>query len=178
MSVPRSAAAWLLTAVTAATASALPTPAAPHSGNPYSCRSAHVGAYWYHGVESDACDGLLITDGRFGGEAITGFGPDERIDHRSGPVRSCTVQLNRVVNGLAIPVPGARVTNTGRDRDYFDGRFCDAMGSWTPPSGFYNVTAIYRTGDGRTIETVQGPVAYYPGPPTAPGTTCQKGTND
>jgi len=132
----------------------------PHTVNPYSCRSAHAGAYWHGGVESDACDGPL-PDGTFGGEGITGFDPGERINHGSGRVRSCTVQLNHVVHGRAYPVPGASNTETGRTPEYFDGRFCDAMDAWTPPRGFYNVTVTYRTAAGRIVQTVQGPVAYY-----------------
>jgi len=154
------AAAVLLTGT--ATASVPQASSAPHSVNPYSCRSAHVGAYWHGGVESDACDGPL-PDGTFGGEGITGFGPDERINHASGRVRSCTVQLNRIVHGRAVPVPGASNTETGRTPEYFDGRFCDAMDAWTPPRGFYNVTVTYRTAAGPIVQTVQGPVAYYPG---------------
>lgn len=152
--------AWLLAGATAATAS--PAATVQHSTNPYSCRSAHAGAYWHGGIESDACDGLL-PDGEFGGEGITGFDADERINHASGRVRSCTVQLNRIVHGRAVPVPGASSTESGRDREYFDGRFCDAMDAWTPPRGFYNVTVTYRTGAGRMVQTVQGPVAFYPG---------------
>ena len=134
----------------------------PHTVNPYSCRSAHAGAYWHGGVESDACDGPL-PDGTFGGEGITGFDPGERINHASGRVRSCTVQLNRIVHGRAVPVPGASDTETGRTPEYFDGRFCDAMDSWAPPRGFYNVTVTYRTAAGGVVATVQGPVAFYPG---------------
>lgn len=154
--------ALLLTAAT--TIGVCPDPAAASSGaNPYTCRSSHIGAYRTGGVLSDACDGPL-PDGSFGGEALTGFGPDERIDHSSGRVRSCTVQLNRIVHGRAVPVPGANATEAGRHPEYFDGRgFCDAMDSWRPPPGFYNVTMFYRLPGGTVVQTVQGPAAYYPG---------------
>ncbi|GAA2019056.1 hypothetical protein GCM10009839_14270 [Catenulispora yoronensis] len=162
MRLLRTVHALLLTAAT--TVGGCPVPAAASSdANPYSCRSAHVGAYRTGGVLSDACDGLL-PDGSFGGEALTGFGPDEQIDPSSGRVRSCTVQLNRVERGRAVPVPGANATEAGRHPEYFDGRgFCDAMDAWRPAPGFYNVTVFYRLADGTVVQTVQGPVAYYPG---------------
>ncbi|MBS2531946.1 hypothetical protein KGQ20_04100 [Catenulispora sp. NF23] len=159
MSLLRSTAAWLLAAATGAYS---PTPTAQPVTNPYSCRSAHVAAYWFRGVESDACDGPL-PEGTFGGEGMTGFGPGEQINHASGRVRSCTVQLNHVVRGQVIPVPGASNTETGRTPEYFDGRFCDAMDSWAPPRGFYNVSVTYCTTTGGAVQTVQGPVAFYPG---------------
>lgn len=157
---------WSITAAVllVGTATVPQASSAPHSVNPYSCRSAHVGAYWHGGVESDACDGPL-PDGTFGGESITGLDRNEQINHASGRVRSCTVQLNRIVHGRAVPVPGASNTEYGRTREYFDGRFCDAMDSWSPPRGFYNVTVTYRTASGGTVTTVQGPVAFYPGGP-------------
>ena len=158
MSVWNIAAAVLL----ASTATVPQTSSGQHSANPYSCRSAHAGAYWHGGVESDACDGPL-PDGTFGGEGITGLDPSERINHASGRVRSCTVQLNRIVHGKAIPVPGASRTDYGRTPEYFDGRFCDAIDAWRPPRGFYNVTVTYCTAAGRIVQTVQGPVAFYPG---------------
>jgi hypothetical protein len=127
----------------------------------YSCRSASKGAYWYGGIESDACDGP-VTDGTFGGEAITGMDPNGTINHTSGTVTSCTVQLNHVVNGVAYAVPGASNTESGGDPAYFDGRFCDAFGSWRPAAGYYNVTTLYRH-NGVLYQTVQGPVKYYPG---------------
>jgi hypothetical protein len=154
------AAAVLLAGTTTATVPQ--APGGPHTANPYSCRSAHTRAYWHGGVESDACDGPL-PDGTFGGEGITGADPNERINHGSGRIRSCTVQLNRVVHGRAYSVPGASNTESGRDREYFDGRFCDAMDAWSPPRGFYNVTVTYRTATGKVVQTVQGPVAFYPG---------------
>lgn len=163
MSIRSHITAWLLAGTAAVTAS--PARAVQHAANPYSCRSAHThSAYWFRGVESDACDGPL-PDGTFGGEAATGFDANERINHRSAPVRACTVQLNRIVHGKAIPVPGANSTESGRigGSEYFDGRFCDAMSAWRPPSGFYNVTVTYRTAAGRVVQTVQGPVAFYPG---------------
>ena len=134
----------------------------PGTAGIYRCRSAAHGVAWSGGVESDACDGPL-PDGTFGGEAITGMDPDGTINPLSGPVVSCTVQLDRLVQGRAVPVPGWLATQDGTDPEYFDGRFCDAMGAWTPAPGVYSVTVVYRLADGRAVATVQGPAAYYPG---------------
>ena len=76
---------------------------------------------------------------------------------------SCTVQLDRIVNGRAVPVPGSPATQDGADPEYFDGRFCDAMGAWTPAAGLYTVTTVYRPAGGRTVAAVQGPAVHYPG---------------
>lgn len=146
-------------------ATLVPSAAAPTTvpANPYQCRSTGQAPFWSGGVESDACDGPL-PGGAFGGEAITGMDPDGTINPTSGLVFSCTVQLDRIVDGRAVPVPGAQATQSGTDPEYFDGRFCDAMGTWTPAPGVYAVTVIYRSADGRTTATMQGPAVYYPGP--------------
>jgi hypothetical protein len=151
-----------LLAATVAAVAAIPSAADPESGmpNPYRCRSAAAGTFWFGGVESDACDGPL-PDGTFGGEAITGLDPDGTINLTSGPVLWCTVQLDRVVDGRAVPVPGATVTQSGQDPEYFDGRFCDAMATWASlPAGLYAITAAYRTASGTAVQRVQGPVFH------------------
>lgn len=143
-------------------AAVVPSAADPTTApaNPYRCRSAEQAAFWSGGIESDACDGPL-PNGSFGGEAITGMDPDGTINPTSGPVLSCTVQLDRVVGGWIMPVPGAQVVQDGADSEYFNGRYCDAMGAWSNlPAGVYTVTAIYKTASGVVAQAGQGPIRF------------------
>ena len=153
------------TVLLALTPAAQATPAAHRHAQSaaanYSCRSATKGNYWYGGVESDACDGP-VTDGTFGGEAITGMDSNGAINDSSGAVTSCTVQLNHIVNGVAYAVAGASYTQRGQDPTYFDGHFCDAIDAWRPAAGTYNVTTSYVHNGGNVV-TVQGPAKYYGG---------------
>lgn len=118
------------------------------------CRSSLHGAYWLHGVRSDACDGSY-GDGRFVGEinALVDGNPDYTD---TGPIQQCQIQLNRVVGRNAYPMRGYNTTG----RSYDHGLSCDVFDSWRLPAGTYNVTASYEVG-GRWFTTVQGPVVDF-----------------
>jgi hypothetical protein len=129
-------------------------PGQPSVPSTWQCRQyGHVQPYTYHGVQSDACDGYYDGMGRFGGEA------DALVWNRHGVLKSCTVQLNRVIGRRAYPLRGYTATSPAIE----SGHICDAQGFWRLPRGYYNVTTEYLSVGGVHYQTVQGPVVYWPG---------------
>lgn len=144
-----------LTAITpAAYAGQSNGPGQPSMPSTWQCRQYnHVHPYTYHGVQSDACDGYYDGMGKFGGEV------DALVWNRHGVLKSCTVQLNRVVGHRAYPMRGYSSTSPAEDH----GHVCDAQAFWRLPRGYYNVTTEYLSTGGVWYTTVQGPVIYWPG---------------
>jgi len=144
-----------LAAVAAGVAVTVPlaSSASASTGSAMSCRSNTAGQYWLDGVESDACDGQ--SGSAFRADASTNLYHGTALN--GGPVSKCIVQLNRVVNGVASPVSGS--SNSAASSD---GVHCLVSDDWHLPAGYYNSTASYIH-NGVPIETVAGPVKWYPG---------------
>lgn len=128
-------------------------PGMPSVPSTWDCRQYHRGPYTFHGVQSDACDGYYPGGGWFGGEV------DAIVWNRHGVLKSCRVQLNKIVHGRVYPVRHYSSTAPAYD----NGHLCDAQGEWHIPAGYYNVTASYLSTGGVWYTTVQGPVVYWPG---------------
>lgn len=129
-------------------------PGMPSTPSTWQCRQYNrVIPYSYHGVQSDACDGYYPGMGKFGGEV------DALVWNRHGVLKSCTVQLNRVIGHHAYPLRGYSSTAPAYDT----GHLCDAQAFWKLPRGYYNVTTEYLSTGGVHYTTVQGPVVYWPG---------------